>query len=710
MARVPSVYSPQIRVPVVDAVRVPVDQTGAVIANAAERISAAYETKQKQDASVFVAQEASAMRLRYLQRLREDSANGRVGDNYTGGVLDGLESERDEVRGRAPNRFAQEAWDMAFIELQGDIANNASGMEVQANLARRVAGVSDTINTTAAQLNMPGSTPDQVVKAQKVIEAAVLGAGIPADKRDEIIISAKRQIADAYYRGLAEEDPERAIKEITTGTAAQIGADAGSLSIYRNQAEAKINQREAKKEAEKNDKKRELAGRVANARVALQNGADPSLLPEDIRADQLMSAGMPELADEILRSQWVGNLVRSAAVMTPAELQKASETPDQWAKDITKAAVSADDVQAARAVIKSTLEARKKDPAGQAMLSPAFQEASAQWQKALEAKAPQETLLKAEAGMVSALIEAQRKNGTPDVYIRAFTNQDAGIKAAEWQRASGVQKLRQLSEWKRQFGSHNFKYVKASLAGQLGNQPDLEALLMLNPDDPDAEIIANSYDVSRAALNAKIGKSGQDSIARAIAGNTTLNNHYASAHRNGANLKNRVAVESMIQRAAAYMIGDGGFEGNATGAVERVVRTLLKKNAYVSAGNGVLRIPATLQSSGQLIADGALSAQKSAASKAIPWDKIDIPLGGKRENFIADVRSDGYFVSDSQTTGAQLLTKEGRPITVNGKPFIIPWEVLRLEGAARTQAIRKPAMQRTEEENKRLQGDLFGGR
>lgn len=707
MARV-SIYTPQIRIPVVDAVRVPVDDTGAVIANTAARIEAAYETKQKQDAGAFVAKEASGLRLRYLQRMREDSANGRVGENYTGTLLDEIEIDKSSVLDRAPNRYAQEAWEMAFIEVQGDVANNASGMEVQANLARRMGAISETLNNNAASLALPGATADDVVRLNRASELAILAGGAPADKAPELVIGAKRENANAYYRSLAENDPERALKEIKSGVAAKVGADASQLAIYANQAQSTINQREAKANAERADTERALYGKAKNAAEALKNGAPVDSLPIEVTPEALESVGMPDLAADIRRSAWVGNLAVKAATMTPAELVEAEKTPEAWAKDVTSAAVAADDVAAATSVLKAARQARILDPAGQATLSDAYRGAVTEWETALANKASPEVMAQKEAGMVSALIETQRKNGTPEVYIRAFPKAEAALRAQEWAGANGVEKLKRLSEWKRQYGAHNFKYVRNSLSAQFANQPDMEALLILDPNDPDAQTIANAYDVPLPALKAKTELATEKSIENAIRANTTIRDHYASAIRNGSNLRQRVNVESMAKRAAMYMISNEGYNGNAQSAVDKVARTLFKKNAYINAGNGTVRIPATMQSQGPLIADGLWTAQKSAGSTAIPWDKLDVPAGIKREDYVRGLRSDGYFVSKGDTSGATLVSSEGRPITVGGKEVVLPWDRLKVEGAARQGIMFKPAAKRTKEENKRLQGDLFG--
>lgn len=191
MARI-SIYSPQIRVPIISAPLVQPDQTGYLVADEATRVYEAYERRQKQDAQVTLATEKINADHKFTLEFLDAKNNGTLNDASPQQVIDNVNNHFEQLKEQyKDNRFVLEALPMLQAEQQSYHTERMIIASAEANRINRMIKLRDAFATATSTVAID---PTQLPAQEQVLSTAIdaLPAGSP-----------ERASAEAFRRDLA---------------------------------------------------------------------------------------------------------------------------------------------------------------------------------------------------------------------------------------------------------------------------------------------------------------------------------------------------------------------------------------------------------------------------------------------------------------------------------------------------------------------------
>jgi hypothetical protein len=237
MAKI-SIYQPSITVPVVAAPQMRPNQTGLVIADAAERVYNAYDTKQREDAQVALSTERIKADHKFTTKFLLDKNDGLIDDAYPQGTIDGVKEHFADLRTQyAGNSYFLKQVDILEAEIGSQSVERAIVGAAEAKRTRRMMSISEAAETSAALLARDPSQADSVMAT---LESAVAALKHPEDVARGRAIA--RNVAPSIFAGWLADDnggPQRALAELNSGRWDN-RLDGQTVATIRNQAKNRI--------------------------------------------------------------------------------------------------------------------------------------------------------------------------------------------------------------------------------------------------------------------------------------------------------------------------------------------------------------------------------------------------------------------------------------------------------------------------------------
>ena len=698
MGRV-SVYTPQLEIPVVNAPLVRPSPIGEALQNVGDglqQVANSLDRKQKHDATAYVAEQTSALRLKYARKIDEDNANGNVSDGYTGTVLDSLERDYADITERAPNKYAREMWQMSFADIIGQVDNSARDIETRATLSNRVTSIQNSFENNSRLAIRPGVTLDQVLPLLEENKAAAATKGVPVEVSNGLQQKAM-QVIDDYMLARIKDDPEYALQVLDDERLTRV-ADPSKIPIWKDQAQNQIQRNKALKEVEDKQRQKDLAEKVAGAAAQIDLSGKPLSEIRDknpeLSREVLESAGLKVEADELEILDDSRASTEKMANMTPAErsAEVARLKEQAQSSDLTvakSAGVAYKRAVESAAKIQQDIQA---DPYNAVKYDKGVQAASEKYLQALESNVPEE-ITKATSTMMSAVLQAQRKQGVPEALITiASETQVAEMKAAI-EDTRGEERFQLIEKWRAQYGNENLRYLRRQMKTTFKDNPRKAAMFSLDSKNPDSRAVASTLDVPESALidpATGVEKETRDSIKARVRDNRTMKDFVRSMAGTSDNLRHVTQMGDLAAHAATVFVKNGMSEDAAvTKAINAFMSPFTFEYTYAGAGS-MLRIPAEMRAKSKDIVAGTLTIL-NPANKLIDLSKASFdPRAKGVSNPVIKQKLETSGKWLATPTGARLTNTDGVPVFIDGKPVAYTWSELARLGAGRGATVGKP--------------------
>lgn len=692
MSRV-SVYTPQLEIPVVAAPLVRPNPLGEAIQNVGEGLQSvanSLDRKQKHDASAYVAEQTSALRLKYARQIDDDNANGRVSDGYTGTILDSLEKDYASITEQAPNKYAREMWQLSFADIIGNVDNSARDVETRATLSNRVTSIERTFDNNSRLAIRPSTTLEQALDLYDESKAAAATKGVPVEVSNRLQQQSARVIDD-FMSARIKDNPQYALSILGDERLTR-SADPSKIPIWKEQAENQIARNKALKEVEDNKVKKELAEKAGGA-AALINGTAKPLAEiveknPELSREVLESAGLKEEADELEILDESRMSIERLANMSPseraAEVSRVKEQAQSTDLTVAKTATTAyANVARAAAEIQSEIQ---RDPYNAVRYDRGVQAAAQQYADAVERGAPDAEVKQLTSTMMSAVLQAQRKQGVPEAMITVASETQAATMKAEIEDARGEERFALIEKYRRDFGSENLRYLRRQLKSTFKDNPRMAAMFSLDSNNPDARAVASTLDVREDQLvhpTTGVEKEVRSSIQARVRDNKTMREFIKSMAGTSDNLRHVAQMGDLAAHAATVFVKNGMSED---AAVSKAVNAFMSPFVfeYTDAGAGsTLRIPVEKRAKSRDIVAGTMTAL-NPANKVIDLSKASFDPRAKNVSnpeIARQLTERGRWLATP--TGAQLVSSDGKPAFINGKRVSFTWDELAKMGAGR---------------------------
>lgn len=698
MGRV-SVYTPQLEIPVVNAPLVRPSPIGEALQNVGDGLQQAansWDRKQKHDATAYVAEQTSALRLKYARKIDEDNANGNVSDGYTGTVLDSLERDYADITERAPNKYAREMWQMSFADIIGQVDNSARDIETRATLSNRVTSIQNSFENNSRLAIRPGVTLDQVLPLVEENKAAAATKGVPVEVSNGLQQKAM-QVIDDYMLARIKDDPEYALQVLDDERLTRV-ADPSKIPIWKDQAQNQIERNKALKEVEDKKRQKDLAEKVGGAAAQIELAGKPLSEIRDknpeLSREVLESAGLKVEADELEILDDSRASTEKMANMTPAERSAEVARLKEQAQSSDLTVAKSAGIAYKRAVenaakIQQDIQA---DPYNAVKYDKGVQAASEKYLQALESNVPEE-ITKATSTMMSAVLQAQRKQGVPEALITIASETQIGEMKAAIEDARGEERFQLIEKWRAQYGNENLRYLRRQMKTTFKDSPRMAAVFSLDSKNPDSRAVAATLDVPETALidpATGVEKEVRKSIQARVRDNRTMKDFVRSMAGTSDNLRHVTQMGDLAVHAATVFVKNGMSEDAAvTKAINAFMSPFTFEYTYAGAGS-MLRIPAEMRAKSKDIVAGTLTIL-NPANKLIDLSKASFdPRAKGVSNPVIKQKLETSGKWLATPTGARLTNADGVPVFIDGKPVAYTWSELARLGAGRGATVGKP--------------------
>lgn len=695
MGRV-SVYTPQLEIPVVNAPLVRPSPIGEALQNVGDGLQQAansWDRKQKHDATAYVAEQTSALRLKYARKIDEDNANGNVSDGYTGTVLDSLERDYADITERAPNKYAREMWQMSFADIIGQVDNSARDIETRATLSNRVTSIQNSFENNSRLAIRPGVTLDQVLPLLEENKAAAATKGVPVEVSNGLQQKAT-QVIDDFILARIKDNPEYALQVLDDERLTRV-SDPSKIPIWKDQAQNQIERNKALKEVEDKKRQKELAEKIGGAAAQIELSGKPLSEIRDknpeLSREVLESAGLKVEADELEILDDSRASTEKMANMTPAERSAEVARLKEQAQSSDLTVAKSAGVAYKRAVENAAKIQQdiQSDPYNAVKYDKGVQAASEKYLQALESNVPEE-ITKATSTMMSAVLQAQRKQGVPEALITiASETQIAEMKAAI-EDTRGEERFQLIEKWRAQYGNENLRYLRRQMKTTFKDSPRMAAMFSLDSKNPDSRAVASTLDVPESALIEVVEKETRDSIKARVRDNRTMKDFVRSMAGTSDNLRHVTQMGDLAAHAATVFVKNGMSEDAAvTKAINAFMSPFTFEYTYAGAGS-MLRIPAEMRAKSKDIVAGTLTVL-NPANKLIDLSKASFdPRAKGVSNPVIKQKLETSGKWLATPTGARLTNADGVPVFIDGKPVAYTWSELARLGAGRGATVGKP--------------------
>ena len=649
-----------------------------------------WDRKQKHDATAYVAEQTSALRLKYARKIDEDNANGNVSDGYTGTVLDSLERDYADITERAPNKYAREMWQMSFADIIGQVDNSARDIETRATLSNRVTSIQNSFENNSRLAIRPGVTLDQVLPLVEENKAAAATKGVPVEVSNGLQQKAT-QVIDDFMLARIKDNPEYALQVLDDERLTRV-ADPSKIPIWKDQAQNQIERNKALKEVEDRKLQKELAEKVAGAAAQIDLSGKPLAEIRDsnpeLSRESLESAGLKVEADELEILDDSRASTEKMANMTPAERSAEVARLKEQAQSSDLTVAKSAGVAYKRAVenaakIQQDIQA---DPYNAVKYDKGVQAASEKYLQALESNVPEE-VTKATSTMMSAVLQAQRKQGVPEALITiASETQIAEMKAAI-EDTRGEERFQLIEKWRAQYGNENLRYLRRQMKTTFKDAPRMAAMFSLDSKNPDSRAVASTLDVPESALidpATGVEKETRDSIKARVRDNRTMKDFVRSMAGTSDNLRHVTQMGDLAAHAATVFVKNGMSEDAAvTKAINAFMSPFTFEYTYAGAGS-MLRIPAEMRAKSKDIVAGTMEVLMPGR-KIIDLSKASgdpRAKGVSNQEMKRQLERGGKWLATP--TGARLTTADNVPVFIDGKPVAYTWSELAKIGVNRS--------------------------
>jgi hypothetical protein len=327
------------------------------------------------------------------------------------------------------------------------------------------------------------------------------------------------------------------------------------------------------------------------------------------------------------------------------------------------------------------------DPYNAVRYDRGVQAAAQKYADAVERGASDAEVKQLTSTMMSAVLQAQRKQGVPEALITVASETQAATMKAEIEDARGQERFALIEKYRREFGNENMRYVRRQLKSVFKTSPRMAAMFSLDSNNPDARAVAATLDVRDDQL-IKTATGGLDvnvrkSIQAGVRDNKAMKNFVKSMLGTSQNLQHVAQMGDLAAHAASVFVM-GGMSEDA--AVNKAVNAFMSPFAFVETNAGVgstLRIPADKRPKSTDIVDGTMEIL-NPERKIIDLSKASFDPRAKdvqNPEIARQLFGTGKWMATP--TGAQLMSSDGKPVFINGKPVSYTWDQLAKIGANR---------------------------
>lgn len=615
------------------------------------------------------------------KRLTELRTNTKTPETFTDEALGDFDGETEKLLSGQKNERVQAFLQARLADMRAnEEADNdqwAAGVMIDRAQTKAV----ETVNKFA---NVVQSNPGQFQQALADVDAMIETAGLPLPNADKVRAAAKSSLARSAVYGQIETNPGGVLQQLNGGKwDAYLDSDAKISAVNAAQSEIKRRESEARANA---------AQARAEAMFDIQNWArdnEASIaatgkpVPSPYTPDQLKAILKPQQYEAVMKSHADASALFQAVgdmrTQTPAEMQATIDKlkPQGGEEGYADKARIYD---AAVKLSKQALTERLRDPASAARA--AVQNVAWGWD-AVE-KNPKDPGNMRVA--IKRSLAAQEALGIPADKRKPLPAQFAQAIAGELRSAPADQAAARLSEYQAMFGA-NWKTVYAQLApnldpntawaGTLDNK-NMAAIMLETSRTADASGKAGSgIPALRKALG--VPPSGAESISQLVAEDGDVRDLMAAMSRRGGGGSVAISIDKAAETLALGLMQRNGISKEA--AAEQAVKALVRDKYNFGRVNGLPFVTPK--------AIDAADAERGArvAMEKLSGDGLDLPRADPgaieadtREQYLSAVKRNGYWVTLPGNTGLELWAGDA-PVTRNGQPIRMTWDVLNTRGA-----------------------------
>lgn len=647
-----SVYRPQLRVPVFQAERVPELDVSSGIVRGADEFGAALERVQKQEASTWTAMQVASARRQWSERIAKAEEAGEINDGFASTLEKEFQDYTREALKTAPNRYAQEAAQLGFMDVQNDVAMRAIQYEGRARTTRLVGQVEQTLNDWG---NVIATDPGQFKKGWDETGAVIGGLKVPVEVKQKLEV-ARRGLAENALNTMAEKNPGRVISEL----------DSGAWNEYLDADRRKVIYNLAQSEQKRRISEAKAAAAAHRAELA-QDAADLAL--SDLQSRQLTGKGVDQKKIDVIKAgftprQW--EKYQAAAARADMSFQATGDLRTTPTAEIFPTVEKLKpkggeedfaDRQAAYAqaskIAADVLNDRKKDPG--ASVRESFPSVMQRWQN-YEANPHQahlrDALKASKAAQDSLGIPENQQRLMPDSMERSIAQR---IASAPPDKAHQV--LQQEAAAFGPYWSKAFRQMSKLL------DPNTKvAAVMDDPASASLLIATSRQEPTKLRKALDVPQTGDKSITQLIAADDRMRDFRMSASQlpgGGKNADDLYAATEVL--ALGYMQSRGMNIGEATEAA--IKATFADKYAFgytnsrpfhVQRGRDVNRIERGAR----------------AVLDDLPAEGLAVP------GALSAIKRNGYWATNHNASGLILFNERGAPVLRNGKPVELKWDDL----------------------------------
>lgn len=277
------------------------------------------EKKREERAAVWAHEQVMGVRSHWLEELpRRQEAASETAEGFTLQALADFDAQADELIKAAPTQASRNWLKERLSAVRLGLQQDALLFEARRGVEFKVNGLARSVDQAriAAEFR-PEDFP--VLAAEQL--AAIEASGLDASTRAKLIQDSQLKLADAAVRGMIRRDPYAALKELNDEQSQTLSVRALSFDqrqTLRGAAETEIRRREAEARAHMAELRERLRSDVQDALAAREAGL-PATLPSHARFIEAYGDEGNERYRNALETFRIYDVVGQAAHMRPNE-------------------------------------------------------------------------------------------------------------------------------------------------------------------------------------------------------------------------------------------------------------------------------------------------------------------------------------------------------------------------------------------------------
>lgn len=213
--------------------------------------------QEDKDARYWASIQGSELRKQtsdYVAKATENMPEG--GQNFAGGIDEFIGSRATEIKKSAPNKLANDLWDVESANIRSQTFSHTIQTEAQERVRHKAVQISQAVATDAATLYQDGykfysgfdggkmrgeASSFKILRDEKV--ALLTEANLPTQVREQIIKTMDKEYAQSYLYSYLNNEPKGLLESIKSGTMGDyltkvgITPDQQMLQSFRSMAE-----------------------------------------------------------------------------------------------------------------------------------------------------------------------------------------------------------------------------------------------------------------------------------------------------------------------------------------------------------------------------------------------------------------------------------------------------------------------------------------